>query len=32
MSMSLYDLTGNFLVLQEMMSDPDVDQKQFRIL
>ena len=25
MSMSLYDLTGNFLVLQEMMSDPDVD-------
>ncbi len=25
MSMSLYDLTGNFLVLQEMMSDPVVD-------
>lgn len=25
MGMSLYDLTGNFLALQEMMMDPDVD-------
>lgn len=30
MSMSLYDLTGNFLVLQEMMSDPDVDPEMIQ--
>ena len=27
MGMSLYNLTGNFLALQEMMMDPDVDPK-----
>lgn len=30
MSLSLYDLTGNFLALQEMMMDPDIDQEMIQ--
>ena len=30
MSLSLYDLTGNFLALQEMMMDPDIDPEMIQ--